>query len=506
MKRFRHTDRRMREESAHQARTAQNPEEELAPTNTLMLVATASFRAKETSTSWSSFWMILVMTLTPIQNKRLPSKSRRRRLCHPVSSVLRGSGGEHAARTSLEPITRLSLYSPMMVDSTYFSAGSIGFAEQPASKRQRTEDDQPLSRRVLCAEAMMPLYKRGARLIEVIEWLGLKDEFRRIFFPFEEDFPVSTVFHFYSMERMHNPDGFFRHNPYHLDSMLHNAECNFLQGCAILFRQTKDFELAYTIEEILSTRFRDDSGIMQLLREATSIATMNAPQLFSTTASAPSVTEWRKLRRTTAGATLNAGKGTLRILQASAKLKVQGPQPNPHLAFSQSPGSNSLSLPYAPHLKNLTFIFRFPAAAPDTASCCSPITTLTVFLTTHPSTYLASGSLLMFPTTLSAPVHIDPCTTSTFSVLPSPSSTLVRSTQASSPLIYNHPVNSMLGGKPHEAASFSLFIVSAGARQLGSSLEDYEETLDAKTGRVLRTDHGKMARSRAVKVSEPGSA
>ncbi|KAJ7612790.1 hypothetical protein B0H17DRAFT_1302707 [Mycena rosella] len=58
MKRFRHTDRRMREESAHQARTAQNPEEELAPTNTLMLVATASFRAKETSTPWSSFWMI----------------------------------------------------------------------------------------------------------------------------------------------------------------------------------------------------------------------------------------------------------------------------------------------------------------------------------------------------------------------------------------------------------------------------------------------------------------
>ncbi|KAJ7019411.1 hypothetical protein C8F04DRAFT_1197670 [Mycena alexandri] len=70
----------------------------------------------------------------------------------------------------------------------------------------------------------------------------------------------------YDMERSLNLDGFFRRASYHLNSLLHDAEANFLQSCATFFRATRDYELAFILEELLSMQFRDDMGVMQLLR------------------------------------------------------------------------------------------------------------------------------------------------------------------------------------------------------------------------------------------------
>ncbi|KAJ6567161.1 hypothetical protein DFH09DRAFT_1081211 [Mycena vulgaris] len=191
---------------------------------------------------------------------------------------------EHDRRTPLALVARNSRYFPVSPDAAIVTAGFLLADDLPPPKRRCLENGS-LGRRVLCAEALhhtamawrlnIPHLRsmRGdiafviQRLIEVIEWLGLRDEFRHIFFPFDESFPVTTVFQMYSMERSYNPDGFFRRNDYHLNSLLHDAECNFLQSCATLFRRTKDFELAFTLEELLSTCFRDDTGIMQMLRE-----------------------------------------------------------------------------------------------------------------------------------------------------------------------------------------------------------------------------------------------
>ncbi|KAJ7456530.1 hypothetical protein FB451DRAFT_1407227 [Mycena latifolia] len=185
---------------------------------------------------------------------------------------------EHAYRTTLAPITRTPRHSPTSMSVSPMLPDSAIADGMPAPKRQKTRDTS-LTRRVLCAEALNATLQHWEphmehlqyirsdvaftiqRIIEVIQWLGLAGDFRHIFFPFTESFPISTVFQIYAMERMHNPDGFFRRNPYHLNSLLHDSECNFLQACAILFRQTGDYELAYAVEELLSTSFRDDTGV-----------------------------------------------------------------------------------------------------------------------------------------------------------------------------------------------------------------------------------------------------
>ncbi|KAJ7809099.1 hypothetical protein B0H13DRAFT_1928136 [Mycena leptocephala] len=195
---------------------------------------------------------------------------------------------EHAARTSLSPVTRSSRYTPIFLplptNASTILNSPVGDGDAMPSKRRKTEDT-PLGRQVLRAEAFKntvlawqnrfpamralrgDIYHAILRLIEAIEWLGRRDEFRRIFFPFEEYFQVTTVAEMFRMERERNPDGYFRRNSYHLNSILHDAEVNFLQSCAILFRNHQEFDLAYTLEELLTTRFRDDAGVMHLLRE-----------------------------------------------------------------------------------------------------------------------------------------------------------------------------------------------------------------------------------------------
>ncbi|KAJ7615087.1 hypothetical protein DFH06DRAFT_1367836 [Mycena polygramma] len=111
-------------------------------------------------------------------------------------------------------------------------------SEMP-SKRRKTEDT-PLGRHVLRAEAFKST---------VAAWRSQFGTLRAL------------------RGDRRNPDGYFRRNLYHLNSILHDAEANFLQACAIMFRQHEEYDLAYTLEELLTTRFRDDSGIMHLLRE-----------------------------------------------------------------------------------------------------------------------------------------------------------------------------------------------------------------------------------------------
>ncbi|KAJ6474478.1 hypothetical protein C8R47DRAFT_1294128 [Mycena vitilis] len=189
---------------------------------------------------------------------------------------------EYAADTQLSPITRASRYIPMPA-SSHFHDISPPDAEEVPAKRRKVEDS-PLSRHVLQAATFKAAIigwqlrfpqlrilrgdiKHGvSRLIEAIDFLDLRDRFRAIFFPFTENFEVFTVDQMFQMEQERNPDGYFRRNSYHLNSLLHDAEVNFFQACAILFRQEEFFDLAYCIEELLATRFHDDYGIAQLLR------------------------------------------------------------------------------------------------------------------------------------------------------------------------------------------------------------------------------------------------
>ncbi|KAF7351898.1 hypothetical protein MVEN_01151500 [Mycena venus] len=182
---------------------------------------------------------------------------------------------EHNRRTPPAPVTR---------SATFVRPGTPVECDEHQSAKRRKTQDVPLQQQVLSAETFKSvvahwqphlLVLRGLRgdilatiqrLKEVIEYLGQRDLFREIFFPFEEHFAISTIQQMFDLECDNNPDGLFRRNNYHLNSLLHDAEANFIQSCVILFRRTNDLQLAYTLEELLFTQFRDDMGIMQLLR------------------------------------------------------------------------------------------------------------------------------------------------------------------------------------------------------------------------------------------------
>ncbi|KAJ7664044.1 hypothetical protein DFH06DRAFT_1128391 [Mycena polygramma] len=201
---------------------------------------------------------------------------------------------EYAADAQLSPITRASRYIPIPA-STHFHDISPPDTEEVPAKRRKVEDS-PLSRHVLRAETFKAAIiswqlrfpelrilrgdiKHGvSRLIEAIDFLNLGDRFRAIFFPFTENFEVFTIDQMFQMEQERNPDGYFRRNSYHLNSLLHDAEVNFFQACAILFRQEEFYDLAYCIEELLATRFHDDCGIAQLLKDGFLDARLDDPE------------------------------------------------------------------------------------------------------------------------------------------------------------------------------------------------------------------------------------
>ncbi|KAJ7165123.1 hypothetical protein C8R46DRAFT_1220258 [Mycena filopes] len=208
--------------------------------------------------------------------------------------------------TKPRPLTRYALHrehdvrthddvSPIERSIRHYYKGSYANPNPARSQGSfKDHDDQPTKRRkiqepsmgdqVVCAEAFKTTvttwqaYMAGLRtirgnifftiqrLMEVVEELGGRAEFRRLFFPFEEEFPIKTIREMYEMERVQNPDGYFRRAPYHLNPLLHDAEANFLQACLLYFRHTHDLELAFTLEELLSVQFRDDGRIRQLLR------------------------------------------------------------------------------------------------------------------------------------------------------------------------------------------------------------------------------------------------
>ncbi|KAJ7046873.1 hypothetical protein C8F04DRAFT_1172689 [Mycena alexandri] len=191
---------------------------------------------------------------------------------------------EHAKRTQLAIIDRSTRH---RYEGSFANTGSAENSfkdhdEQPTKRRKIHAP--PLGNQVVSAEAFKvalinwqphiaglrdfrnDIFFTIQRLIEAVEYLDGRIEFRKIFFPFEEKFDVHSVNDMYDMEHSLNPDGFFRRASYHLNSLLHDAEANFLQSCATFFRATRDYELAYILEELLSMQFRDDMGVMQLLR------------------------------------------------------------------------------------------------------------------------------------------------------------------------------------------------------------------------------------------------
>ncbi|KAJ7018565.1 hypothetical protein C8F04DRAFT_1198895 [Mycena alexandri] len=191
---------------------------------------------------------------------------------------------EHAKRTQLAIVDRSTRhrYEGSFANTSSAENSFKDHAEQPTKRRKIHAP--PLGNQVVSAEAFKTvlidwqphinglrdfrndIFFTIQRLIETVEYLDGRMEFRKIFFPFEETFEVHSVNDMYDMERSLNPDGFFRRASYHLNSLLHDAEANFLQSCATFFRATHDYELAFILEELLSMQFRDDMGVMQLLR------------------------------------------------------------------------------------------------------------------------------------------------------------------------------------------------------------------------------------------------
>ncbi|KAJ7293219.1 hypothetical protein C8J57DRAFT_1551336 [Mycena rebaudengoi] len=115
---------------------------------------------------------------------------------------------------------------------------------------------------------LIDLYRFIGRACQVIEWGSLQDRFRQILFPDKRDAPPADSFvktflpHDMALYRAGN----FYRTSYHTSGLLHPAEANFLQACAILFRQEEAWSLAFAIEELLTTGFFNDSDLF-ILRE-----------------------------------------------------------------------------------------------------------------------------------------------------------------------------------------------------------------------------------------------
>ncbi|KAJ7179496.1 hypothetical protein C8R46DRAFT_1028992 [Mycena filopes] len=165
---------------------------------------------------------------------------------------------EHAARTQLSPVERVI---PHYYQGTYDKPrpancnGSFPDHDDQPTKRRKIQVPA-LGNQVVCAEAMKStvlawqaytadlrairerIFFTIQRLQEVVEEYEGRKEFRGLFFPFDEAFPISSIREMYEME------------------------C----ACSMYFRGTCDFELAFILEELLSIQFQDDAGITQLLR------------------------------------------------------------------------------------------------------------------------------------------------------------------------------------------------------------------------------------------------
>ncbi|KAJ7743215.1 hypothetical protein B0H16DRAFT_1890096 [Mycena metata] len=167
---------------------------------------------------------------------------------------------EHVKRTQLAVIDRSARcrYEGYFAHAAASEENSFkDHDEQPTKRRKITAP--PLGNQVVNAEAIKAIlidwqpYPAGLRdfrndifftiqrLIEAIKYLDGRTEFRKIFFPFKEEFAVTTVRDMYDMECSLNPDGF--------------------SACATFFRATQNYELAFILEEILLMQFRDDMGM-----------------------------------------------------------------------------------------------------------------------------------------------------------------------------------------------------------------------------------------------------
>ncbi|KAJ7270988.1 hypothetical protein C8J57DRAFT_1507947 [Mycena rebaudengoi] len=104
------------------------------------------------------------------------------------------------------------------------------------------------------------------RTCQVIEWGSLQERFRQILFLDPRNAPAADAFvrTFLDFDLSLYQEGNYYRTSYHSSSLLLPAEANFLQACAILFREEEAWSLAFAVEELLATCFFNDDDLFIL--------------------------------------------------------------------------------------------------------------------------------------------------------------------------------------------------------------------------------------------------
>jgi hypothetical protein len=187
---------------------------------------------------------------------------------------------EHAHANPLDPVT-------CVVDPRFpFGRGATpetSNSEEPDAKRLKLAASTPVADACTAATDLMCVLAHAPilpdlqhmrvevewllqRIIAVMEALGLESRFLEIFLPTDTTYTALSSHEALDIERTTNPDGLFRRNYYHHNAILHDAECNFLQATAILFREHENWAVAYSLKELLHVRFNKDLVVARLLR------------------------------------------------------------------------------------------------------------------------------------------------------------------------------------------------------------------------------------------------
>jgi hypothetical protein len=187
---------------------------------------------------------------------------------------------EHARINPLDPVTRT-------IDPRFpfgrRASPETSDSEEPDAKRLKVAAPTPVADACTAAADLMRVLTHAPiladlrymrmevgwlleRLIAIMEMQQLEARFLKIFLPEDATYSALGTREALELERLTNPDGLFRRNFYHHNAILHDFECNFFQAAAILFRERENWAMAYSLEELLHTRFNEDLAISRLLR------------------------------------------------------------------------------------------------------------------------------------------------------------------------------------------------------------------------------------------------
>jgi hypothetical protein len=186
---------------------------------------------------------------------------------------------EHARINPLDPVTRI-------IDPRFpfgrRASPETSDSEEPDAKRIKIAAPTPVADACTAATELMRVLTHAPiladlrymrmeigwlleQLIAIMEMLQLESRFLEIFLPDDAAYSAFSAREALELERITNPDSLFRRSFYHHNAILHDAECNFLQASAILFRERRNWAMAYSLEELLHTQFNEDFAISRLL-------------------------------------------------------------------------------------------------------------------------------------------------------------------------------------------------------------------------------------------------